>query len=78
MQSFDLIFQILALILTLFIAAISWFLLELYKKQNKHDDSINQIKLNYLDRFNAINSKLESIHIDIALIKNDLNKIPNS
>jgi hypothetical protein len=78
MQSFDLIFQILALLLTLFIAAISWFLLELYKKQNKHDDSINQIKLNYLDRFNAINSKLESIHIDIALIKNDLNKIPNS
>jgi hypothetical protein len=78
MQSFDLIFQILALLLTLFIAAISWFLLELYKKQNKHDDLINQIKLNYLDRFNAINSKLESIHIDIALIKNDLNKIPNS
>jgi hypothetical protein len=78
MQSFDLIFQILALILTLFIAAISWFLLELYKKQNKHDDSINHIKMNYLDRFNAINSKLESIHVDIAVIKNDLKKIPNS
>lgn len=78
MQTFELLFQILALILTLFIAAISWFLLELYKKQNKHDDSINQIKLNYLDRFNAINSKLESIHVDIAVIKNDLKKIPNS
>ena len=78
MQLFEIIYQILALILTLFIAAISWFLLELYKKQNKHDDSINQIKLNYLDRFNAINSKLESIHVDIAVIKNDLNKNSNS
>jgi len=78
MQKEELIFQILVVVLTLFITAISWFLLELYKKQNKHDDSINQIKLNYLNRFNAINEKLESIHIDIALIKNDLKKIPHS
>lgn len=70
-----LFYQILILLLTLLISALSWFLLELYKKQNKNDDSINNIKLNYLERFNQINSKLESIHIDIAVIKKELSSI---
>jgi len=70
-QIIPILFNIL---LTLVISIISWFLIELYKRSIQNEKSLNDVKFNYLERFTQINSKLESIHIDIALIKNNIEK----
>lgn len=73
----DFLIKFLFLIISFFIGSFSWFLNELYKKINSNFIDIQEVKSNYLDRFDNINSKLEDIHIDIALIKNKINSNSN-
>jgi len=62
---------IILFLLSIISGMLSWFLILLYKKYSHVNEDLNHTKLNYIDRFGLVNSKLEAIHIDIALIKNN-------
>jgi len=63
---------IILFLLTIICGMLSWFLILLFKKYTHVHEDLNLTKFNYIDRFGLVNSKLEAIHIDIALIKNNL------
>jgi len=66
-------YTIILFLISVILSMVSWFLIFLFKKNNTLDSDLQKTKINYIDRFNNVNNKLETIHIDIALIKEKLN-----
>jgi len=62
------------ILITVFLAVISWIVIREIKRIDGIENENKLIKENYLDRFENISSKLNDMHTDIALIKNDLLK----
>ena len=67
-------YKIIEILLTFFLAFLTWLLRQQIKRIDQLEKDSNSIRFNYLDRFTEMSKKLEAIHIDIAVIKNNLTK----